>query len=564
MSKRPSIFRTYSSYWRAVVASGLFAMIGAIGESAALVVVASAAPSIGQADPEPVMVALGPIAFEGTTLQMFAIAAVTISIATVARLVSAWIAARASASWTAGRRRSALFGYLNASYAYIARQRAARLHELTGQHARLAGSAVSLLSSTLDSVVSLLVFMASALILDPIATVVFFVLGSASILGLRPLYKWTKAQANLQGEKAIDLGVNVTETAEVIREVKTLGVVKPFQERFGGEVDELARISRRLNFALSAIPVAFIGVGMLVLLGTFTVAAQASQGSFATLGGTALLLFRALTYGQQLSGIQQRLGRVVPYAEALNDFILEARANAARHSSGTVRLDTIDTVQFVDTAYSYDVDLAPAIKDVNFELQRPALIAVVGPSGTGKTTVAHLALGLLQPTEGEVRINGTPMKDIDGTDLAGSVALVPQEPVVLHASVMDNIRFYRDGIADDDVVEIAKAIGIHDTIMDLENGYDTQIGETTRGLSGGQRQRIAIARALAGRPSMIILDEPTSALDTESERWVMDALNEIGANALALVIAHRQETIDRCDGVLRMSDGQIGADDLHV
>ncbi len=483
------------------------------------------------------------------------VAAATIAIATATRAAGAWISARANASWTAGARRSAIFAYLDASYSYISRMRAARLHELTGQHARVAGSAVSHLSSGLNSTVSLLVFVVSALILDPIATLIFLVIGSLSVLGLRPLARWTKTQATLLGNQSIDLGVHVTETTDLIREVKTLGVVGPFKDGFAADVRGLARFSRRLQFAQSAVPLVYIGVGMLVLLGTFAIAAELSGGSFATLGGTALLLFRALSYGQQLSGIQQRLARVIPYAEALTEFTEEAKANAAAKSSGTVRLPSIDTIEFVDTTFSYGDDLAPAIKNVSFEITRPALIAIVGPSGTGKTTIAHLALGLLQPSTGSIRLNDVPMSDIDGRDLAGLVALVPQEPVVLHATVMDNIRFFRDYVSEKDVLETAKAIGIHDTIMSLEHGYATEIGESTRGLSGGQRQRIAIARALAGKPSLIILDEPTSALDSESERWVMDALTEVGSDAIALVIAHRQETIDRCDAMLRFGSG---------
>ena len=262
----------------------------------------------------------------------------------------------------------------------------------------------------------------------------------------------------------------------------------------------------------------FIGLGMLVLLGTYAMAAQFSNGSFATLGGTALLLFRALSFGQQVSGIQQRLNRSIPYTIALNTFLDQAAEAGANRSSGTERISSIDSIEFAETTFTYETEAAPAINQTSFTLRRPGLIAVTGPSGTGKTTIAHLALGLLHPTSGDVLVNGIPMADVPSADLAGLVALVPQEPVILHASVMDNIRFYRDHISEDRVVATAQSIGIHDTIMALDQGYETPIGETTRGLSGGQRQRIAIARAIVGGPSLIILDEPTSALDRESER----------------------------------------------
>ena len=454
-------------------------------------------------------------------------------------------------------RRAAIKAYLAAPYSYIVRQRAAQLHELMGQHANVAGSVIANLSYGLNSILALLVFMISALVLDPTATVVFFLLGTLSIVGLRPLLRWTKGVAKRLADRSIDLGVTVEETTGVVREIKTLGVRKAFEARFEEEVAALATYSRNLNFSLSTTPQVYIGLGVLVLLAAFAAAARFSDGSFATLGGTALLLFRALSYGQQMSGVQQRLSRAHPYAAALNGFIDEARAAGKEVSSGTISLSAIDTIEFVDTSFLYDLGEAPAVKNASFKLERPGLIAVVGPSGTGKTTVAHLALGLLQPTGGDILLNGVPMRDIDGANLAGLVALVPQEPVILHATVLDNIRFYRTDISDERVIEVAKSVGIHETIMALESGYKTELGATTRDLSGGQRQRIVIARALSGDPSMIILDEPTSALDHESESWVMDTLARISQQALTLVIAHRKETIDKCDAILRFDEGEL-------
>jgi ABC-type multidrug transport system fused ATPase/permease subunit len=446
---------------------------------------------------------------------------------------------------------------LGPSYTYVAKQRGARIHELSGQHVRVAGTIISHLSGALNAALSLMVFMVSALLLDTIAKIVFFVLGSLSIVFLRPALRWTRKMGGQQADLSVDLGVSVSETTDLDREIRTLGVSPQFRERIDVPIRGLARIAARLNFALNVTPQLFIGLGMLVLLATFAVAAQFSQATFATLGGTALLLFRALTFGQQVSGIQQRLNRSLPFTEAVEEFLAEARSSAIKQHEGSERVSRIDRIEFADTSFRYETDSTPAINKTSFVLERPGLIAVTGPSGTGKTTLAHLAFGLLSATDGQVLVNGIPMGDIDGRDLQGLVALVPQEPVIMHATAMDNIRFFRDHITDEEVIAMAKKIGIHDTIMELEHGYDTEIGQTTRGLSGGQRQRIVIARAMVGQPSLIILDEPTSALDSESERWEMDSLNEISQDSLALVIAHRQETIDACESVLRFDNGGL-------
>ena len=557
VSSRRSVYRSYLSHWRAIAGAGVFAMLGAAGEATALIIVAASAPSLGKSGAQEIDLGFGSVALEATVVTMFGIAASLITIATVCRGVSAWISSKAQSGWAADRRHRSMMAYLNASYTFISSKRTAEIHELTGQHTHIAGSVISHLSGAINAVVSLVVFMVSALILDVTASAVFFVLGSLSILALRPVMNWTKATAKIFAEKSVELGVTVEETTGVVREIKTLGVQEQFQHRFDDRVYSLAGILQRLNFALNITPQVFVGVGMLVLLGTLAVASNMSSGSFATLGGTAILLFRALTYGQQLSGIQQRLGRAIPYAEALSEFIDEAEAAGAETSAGTVSLDAIDSIEFDATSFSYEADETPAIRSASFTLQRPGLLAVVGPSGTGKTTVAHLALGLLRPTAGEIRINGIPMGEIASADFSKLIALVPQEPVILHATAMDNIRFYRDQISEAQVIAAAKSVGIHETIMALDNGYETEIGQTSRGLSGGQRQRIAIARAIVGEPSLIILDEPTSALDNESESWVMNSLVEISKESLALVIAHRKETIDRCDGILRFEDGQL-------
>ena len=312
MSNRFSAYRTYFPYWRAVTASGFFSTIGAIGEAAAFVIISFAAPVLGQSGTDNVSVPFGPLSFETSTGKLFGLAAGLITMATITRAVAAWIGARAQASWAAGRRRAAIKAYLAAPYSYIVRQRAAQLHELMGQHANVAGSVIANLSYGLNSILALLVFMISALVLDPTATVVFFLLGTLSIVGLRPLLRWTKGVAKRLADRSIDLGVTVEETTGVVREIKTLGVRKAFEARFEEEVAALATYSRNLNFSLSTTPQVYIGLGMLVLLAAFAAAARFSDGSFATLGGTALLLFRALSYGQQMSGVQQRLSRAHP------------------------------------------------------------------------------------------------------------------------------------------------------------------------------------------------------------------------------------------------------------
>ena len=229
-------------------------MVGAVGESAALIAVASLAESLGNQDSDVVQIALGPISASSTTGAMLGLASGLIFFATILRASSSWVGSRATASWTAGKRRDVTRAYLEAPYSYVVRQRASYIHELTGQHSKIAGSIISHLSSALNAALSLTVFMISALLLDPIATIVFFVLGSLSIVLLRPVLRWTRRMATLIADQAIGLGSSVTETTDLVREIRTLDVTDQFHERIDRRITTLERLSARVNFALNVTP----------------------------------------------------------------------------------------------------------------------------------------------------------------------------------------------------------------------------------------------------------------------------------------------------------------------
>jgi ABC-type multidrug transport system fused ATPase/permease subunit len=200
------------------------------------------------------------------------------------------------------------------------------------------------------------------------------------------------------------------------------------------------------------------------------------------------------------------------------------------------------------------------LSDVNFEVKGGEATGVVGPSGAGKSTLVQILLQLRAPDHGRYLVNDVPVEQFASDDWHRRIAYVPQEPRLLHASVADNIRYFRD--VDDDAVKRAGRLArIHDDIMSWSNGYDTLVGPRADAVSGGQQQRICLARALVTQPEVLVLDEPTSALDPHSEMLIQDSLIALKGEMTLFIVAHRISTLEMCDRVMVIVDGRLQAFD---
>ncbi|MDF1489874.1 ABC transporter ATP-binding protein [Tessaracoccus caeni] len=234
---------------------------------------------------------------------------------------------------------------------------------------------------------------------------------------------------------------------------------------------------------------------------------------------------------------------------------LPEAAQPQRPADGSVRLDRV--------CFSYDADRAPALTDVSIDIPAGSVCALVGPSGSGKSTVARLVPRFFDVTAGSIQVGGVDVREIAPDELLRHIALVFQDPFLLHASIRENLTLGVPGATDEQIQRACRAARIHDEILALPAGYDTVVGERGASLSGGQRQRVTVARALLSDAQVVILDEATAFADPENEAAIQDAVAELTKGRTVIVIAHRLSTIVDADQIVVLDHGRVVETGTH-
>jgi len=214
-----------------------------------------------------------------------------------------------------------------------------------------------------------------------------------------------------------------------------------------------------------------------------------------------------------------------------------------------------NSIRYENVSFRYKDDFV--LKNINLSINKGKTIALVGESGSGKSTMGDLLARFYDVNEGTIFFDDTPIQTCSLTDLRNHIGIVSQESILFNTSVRENIAFGMENATIDAIINAAKIANAHEFIMQLENGYETNIGERGNKLSGGQKQRISIARAILKNPTVLVLDEATSALDTESEKLVQDALDHLMKDRTSIIIAHRLSTIRNADEIIVLSKGEI-------
>ncbi len=367
-------------------------------------------------------------------------------------------------------------------------------------------------------------------------------------------------------DMAGEVSAHIQETVSGIRLVKSASAEAVERERFGSLTsnyfDTFLR-TVRLRALAGPITEFLVTVGTAILLwyGARMVVVETSLSGASFIGFMVLSarLYAPVKYVSKLPALIQP-GLVG--AERVFEF-LDAPAEA-RGTDGTRDFAGVtEGIRYRGVDHEYRKG-EPVLRDVDFFVPAGSVVALVGPSGAGKTSIVDLLSRFYEPAGGAVEIDGTDVRDFRLASLRAGLGIVSQETVLFHDTVRSNIAYGTPGASLERVREAARVARAHDFIMRLPDGYDTVVGERGTSLSGGQRQRIAIARAVLRDPPVLVLDEATSALDTESERLVQEAMQRLLAGRTVFVIAHRLSTIQRADLIVVVDGGRIVQQGTHA
>ncbi|AZR73710.1 hypothetical protein BBF96_10135 [Anoxybacter fermentans] len=262
-----------------------------------------------------------------------------------------------------------------------------------------------------------------------------------------------------------------------------------------------------------------------------------------------------------LGSFNSQLQSSLAAAERLFE-ILDTEAEPINYSFRIFKNESDYIISFNNVTFGYDQNIK-VLDHLNFSVPEGKIIALVGPSGGGKSTVFKLILGFYQPQKGDIILAGKFIEKLTLDEIRSKIAYVPQDAYLFSGTISENIGYGKNGATMEEIIEAAKIANAHDFITRLEKGYDTLVGERGTYLSGGQRQRIAIARAVLKNAPILLLDEATSALDTESEYLVQEALSRLMIGRTTLVIAHRLSTVQNADKILVLKDGKIVEEGTH-
>ena len=449
--------------------------------------------------------------------------------------------------------------------------RRSRVGELVTLVMQEAGQVKNAVTSSFIAVVRNVVLIASTFVvlfsISHRLTLVSFLVLPPIVLGLRALLERLRHHVRIRTEENAALAARVSERLSSVRLARLSGAEGLEGETFGRIARGYAKkVERTTRFASLTAPLSEVAGALMVILILYAGTHPGLLGLEAALTPQVIIVFlmaslRLTSPFKGLSKVQTDWAQSLASLERIGALL--DRPPAEVDAPGAVAATFTRELLFDRVSFAYPGG-PPVLRDVSLRLEPGRTVALVGPSGGGKSTLADLVPRLHDPTSGELRFDGVPATRCTFASVRRLVGFVSQETMLLHETVHANIAYGRPDATRTQVEAAAHAANAHEFVTALPQGYDTVLGERGARLSGGQRQRLAIARALLRDAPILVLDEATSALDTESERLVQDAIERLMAGRAVLVIAHRLATIRQADEILVMEEGRIVQRGTHA
>ena len=503
----------------------------------------------------------------GLVIGMVAVAAITSAFG----VIQTWISTRVG-QHVMHELRTSVFGHLQRqSIAFFTRTRTGEVqsritNDIGGMESVVTSTATSIASNLTTAVATAVAMVVLSWQLSLISLVVMppAVYLTRKVAGMR------RAVTAQQQRELADLNVTIEEGLSIngVQLAKTMGIGPSLVRRFTASSAALIDLELRsqlagrwrmasLSVIFAAIPaVIYLAAGLPVTAGAVTIGTLIA---FTTLQNT---LFRPVT-GLLNTGVSV-VSSLALFARIFEYLDLPVEVDDPAHPVEIDPARVTGHVRLEDVSFAYPGAGRPAVSGINLDVPAGSTLALVGETGSGKTTMASLVARLYDPGSGSIRIDGIDVRDMRLTDLAAIVGVVSQETYLLHTTVRENLRYARPGATDAEIEDAARAAQIHDLIAGLPDGYDTMVGSRGHRFSGGEKQRLAIARTLLRDPRVLVLDEATSALDTETERAVQQAFDALARGRTTITIAHRLSTVRDADQIVVLDHGHVAEAGTHT
>ncbi|CAI8757771.1 MULTISPECIES: ABC transporter ATP-binding protein [Bacillus] len=414
------------------------------------------------------------------------------------------------------------------------------------------------LTQMITSVITIVGIIVMMLLISPVLTLVVFITVPLSMLAVRFIASFSQKHFAAQQKELGDINGHVEEMFTGHQEVKAFGHEEKAIQQFDEVNERLYQSGWKAQF------ISGLMMPMMTFIGNLGYVFVSITGGIFVLNGTLLIggVQAFIQYTQQFSqplvqaaGIANTIQSAIASAErvfSLLDEEEETGETPASIDTGKLKGD----VSFEHVAFGYDKNV-PVIRDLSLHAKEGQTIAIVGPTGAGKTTIINLLMRFYELNKGSIKVGGTDISELSREQARSMFAMVLQDTWLFNGTIRENIAYGREGATEEDIIRAAKGAYADDFIRTLPDGYDTVLGEDAQNISQGQRQLLTIARAILADPKILILDEATSSVDTRTEMNIQKAMNKLMANRTSFVIAHRLSTIKDADMILVMKNGDI-------
>ena len=493
-------------------------------------------------------------------IAMVAVAAVTSALG----VIQTWISTKVGQHVMHELRTSVFTHLQRQSIAFFTRTRTGEVqsriqNDIGGMESVVTSTATSIAANLTTAVATAVAMVALSWRLSLISLVVM----PPAILLTRKVAKMRRAITTEQQRELADLNVTIEEGLSIngIQLAKTMGtgpaLVRRFTESSARLIDLELRSQLAGRWRMASLSIIFAAIPALIYLaaGLPVTAGTVSIGTLIAFTTLQNSLFRPIT-GLLSTGVSV-ISSLALFARIFEYLNLPVEVD---EPARPVRIDPAQVtghVRFENVSFTYPGADRPALAGIDLDIRAGTTLALVGETGSGKTTLGSLVARLYDPGSGTVRIDGTDIRDMALADLAAVVGVVSQETYLLHTTVRENLRYAKPGASDAEIEDAARAAQIHDLIASLPGGYDPMVGSRGHRFSGGEKQRIAIARTLLRDPHVLVLDEATSALDTDTERAVQQAFDTLARGRTTITIAHRLSTVRNADQIAVLDHGRI-------